>query len=90
MSAPTRTNYCTCHSIRENSSGVSYSYYMLGVLCPSCEADMADYEEEARRADLTEKERIAEDIAGRWWKACNRIERMSRPGAPRDLWEPPF
>ena len=43
------TNTCTCHSIRENSQGQSYSYHMLGVLCPTCESAA---EEAARVLDV--------------------------------------
>lgn len=71
---------CTCDSIRENSQGVSYSLAMLGVNCGYCEARMDEWEWEDRRAQMTEAERVAEDIATRWSLAKYRMDRSIRPG----------
>lgn len=52
--------YC-CTSVREGAGGVSYSYEMLGVLCPSCEWEAEhEYQERVerdRREALTPAER---------------------------------
>lgn len=42
MSATETRSRCQCHTIREGSGGVTFSYYMLGVLCPDCEAQMRE------------------------------------------------
>ena len=72
---------CCCTSVREGSGGVSYSYEILGVLCPSCEWEaQAEYEqgiEAERRAGLSEAERIAEDIAIRWREAGWRLKAIA-------------
>lgn len=70
-----------CTGIRETSDGRSYSYEMLGVLCPSCEheAEM-DYQDrmwQDRRDAMTQEERDREDISARWWLACNRLDSIA-------------
>ena len=71
---------CTCNSIRENGSGMSYSLAMLGVNCGYCEAEAEEWEWRERRAQMTEAERVAEDIATRWSLARFHLDRAVRPG----------
>lgn len=70
-----------CTEIREGAGGVSYSYEILGVLCPNCEWEAeAEYQEmlEAdRRAALTEAERVAEDISRRWLDCGWRLKAIA-------------
>lgn len=72
---------CGCTSIREGAGGVSYSYEILGVLCPACEWEaQAEYEaacEAERRAALTEEQRISEDINTRWREAYWRTQAIA-------------
>lgn len=72
--------YC-CSGIREGAGGVSYSYEMLGVLCPSCEWEAErEYEEQLeadRRASLTDEERLREDIASRWRESYWRMQAIA-------------
>lgn len=93
-----------CTGVRETSDGRSYSYEMLGVLCPNCEfeAEM-EYQErlwQDRRDAMTEEERVREDIDARWWLAVDRLNsiasRMScryniqAPGVARKWAHVPF
>jgi hypothetical protein len=81
-----------CTSVREGAGGVSYSYEILGVLCPSCEWEAErEYEEmvEAdRRAALTQDQRDAEDRALRWKECYWRMQAIAgkfgcrQPGMP--------
>lgn len=57
MHVTVERDYCTCHSIREGSGGITFSHAMLGVLCPSCDDAMAADEEADRRERLTPEER---------------------------------
>ena len=79
----------SCHMIRVGAGGVTYSYAIIGVLCPRCEAEAeADRQDEmaARRAALPDAERIAEEIADRWWDARMYLQNYwPRPGL-----QPPF
>lgn len=74
----------SCHMVREGAGGVTYSYAIIGVLCPRCEAQMEYEYEIERRESLTESERIAEDIALRWDAAIARSRYYwPRPGGNR-------
>ena len=33
---------CSCNTIREGSGGITYSYAIIGVLCPPCEAAVSE------------------------------------------------
>ncbi|ODQ95565.1 hypothetical protein [Mycolicibacterium holsaticum] len=77
---------CTCHSIREGSGGISYSLFMLGVLCGYCEGAIADAEAQAEWEALTPAERIA----ARWSYACTVAMPRRRPGTPNAVDAPPF
>lgn len=93
-----------CTGIRETSDGRSYSYEMLGVLCPGCEIEAEieweRIEWEDRRAAMTQAERDREDIDARWWLAVDRLNsiasRMScrytiqAPGVARKWAHVPF
>jgi len=86
---------CTCHSILERSDGMTYSLAILGVECGSCEARGEWYWEQARRAELTEAQRTAEDVAHRWNHARYVTLPRRRPVRWTDAWgtvhtEPPF
>lgn len=59
----TDTRRCTCHSIREGSGGITYSYYMLGVLCPSCESAAEEEYLAYERAQMTPEQIDAEEEA---------------------------
>ncbi len=76
---------CTCHSIRENSAGQSYSYHMLGVLCPSCESAIAEEQFQAEWDALEPAEQVRREIASRWDAACSRVRNMYHGSM-----EPPF
>ena len=71
----------SCHVIREGAGGVTYSYAILGVLCPRCEfLAEQDYEDEMR-ARLTDDERTALEIRERWDTACFKARfYYPRPG----------
>lgn len=77
---------CTCHVIRENSSGMSYSLHTLGVLCGYCEAVI---EAEIAREEW-EALTPAEQIAHRWNHARRYRLPARRPGSPVDPDAPPF
>lgn len=93
-----------CTGIRETSDGRSYSYEMLGVLCPSCEWEAERECEErmwqARRDAMTQAERDREDIDARWWLAVDRLNsiasrmsnryRIQAPGVARKWAHVPF
>lgn len=85
---------CTCHSIREGADGITYSYHMLGVLCPDCEAAIEDEQRQSWWDSLTETERIAVRWADagthvRWYPTKpNARTRAARLGVWSD--EPPF
>ena len=65
---------CGCDSIREGSGGVSYSYAILGVLCPSCEAMDAEYEYKAWWDSLSPGEQVRE----RWLNAVAHVKWRGR------------
>lgn len=70
-----------CTNVRETSDGRSYSYEMLGVLCPSCEheAEM-EYQRglwEERRDAMTDAERVREDIDAGWFLAVDRLNSIA-------------
>ncbi|MEW1882385.1 MULTISPECIES: hypothetical protein [Nocardiaceae] len=56
---------CSCNSIRDGASGLSYSYAILGVNCPDCESYSDDCSECDRWNSLTREERIAEIVSTR-------------------------
>lgn len=68
---------CSCHRIREGSGGVTYSYAILGVECPACEARGWEYEQEAAWEAMSEAERCSV----RWRVAVSGLPDR-RPGAP--------
>jgi hypothetical protein len=82
---------CQCHSIREGSGGQTYSYAIIGVLCPACEAEMEEAQWQAEFDALPREEQIRLEIAGRWYEAMRRMSAVlrRRPGSPV-LDEPPF
>lgn len=73
---------CSCHSIREGTDGLSYSYAILGVCCPDCESFSAECDFVDWWNGLTRKERIAELTAA--------TEVTSSPAASPDTTELPF
>ncbi|AXQ65123.1 hypothetical protein SEA_SCHMIDT_1 [Gordonia phage Schmidt] len=65
----TATYPCTCNSLQYGSAG-SYTWSLLGVNCPGCEAAMHAEEAQAEWDAMAPAERIA----SRWKSAQLRIE----------------
>lgn len=76
---------CTCHSIREGSGGLTYSYAIIGVECPACEQLTREYEQAAEWEAMSDAERIQL----RWRGAVYQMPHR-RPGAPGAPGLPPF
>lgn len=85
----TRMTHCTCDSVREGSGGITYTYAVIGVLCPACEAAAEYAEWQHYWESLTPQERTRIEIRNRWADALRRLNALGpRPGSPQA--EPPF
>lgn len=73
---------CTCRQIREGHDGTSFTFYLLGVLCPHCESAVADEEARAAWEALSPAEKTAAQIAARWDHARYVTLPRRRPDAP--------
>lgn len=74
----TVADHCTCHSIREGSGGVSFSYAILGVECPACEARNAEWAWESFLANESYNDRcirlLEDTVREAGWAIARRKE----------------
>lgn len=90
---PPRVGGCSCHSIQEGAGGRSYSYAILGVNCPRCEAFMDDCDSVDSWNALTRDERIAELVRIKNWVIEYEARRAAEAAAHAAAFggeEPPF